>query len=184
MEVVGFNHDDLADGSGKAPFTLGLKYLTNDSIQMNKSDITDGGFFNSSANNYLFSLYNHLPESLQKYVKKIKKFTTVPNSNYSATYIDDVFCYLFLFSAPELGFVSNALVNGSEGFPYTRFDDTPTSVLMKKCVNEQGFSDSWWTRSLRDNYNSDTDFLAIDSEGRLTWYNASLQCRLCFGFCI
>jgi hypothetical protein len=43
MRIIGFNHDDLSDGSGKAGITLGMTHCLNTKYKMNDSNRAQNG---------------------------------------------------------------------------------------------------------------------------------------------
>ena len=75
--IVGINHDDLSDGSGKAGLTF---EATNDALgaqRMNATDANAGGWEKSELRGRLNSgdLWSLLPGELQSKVKSVKKMT-------------------------------------------------------------------------------------------------------------
>ena len=75
--IIGINHDDLADGSGKAGITF---EATNDALdyqRMNATEITSGGWEKSELRGRLNSgdLWSLLPSELQSKVKPVMKVT-------------------------------------------------------------------------------------------------------------
>ena len=71
VEIVGFNHDDLASG-GKAGITFGLKNLMANTRQMNSSNTNAGGFTGSDMYDWLQgTLLNSLPSDLRAVLKSV-----------------------------------------------------------------------------------------------------------------
>lgn len=100
--IIGFDHDDLADGSGKA----GITFVCNNGNFINDywySPSTSSAFYEySSANLYLDLIYKgtkegSLSEDVRSVMKKVRKECLSRNN--SKIFLD---CYIFLFSAEEL----------------------------------------------------------------------------------
>lgn len=100
--IIGFNHDDLADGSGKA----GITFVCNNGDLIKNywySPSTSSVYYNNSyANLYLKRIYEgteegSLGEDIRNVMKQVKKMYLSGSNKYS--YLD---CYIFLFSAEEL----------------------------------------------------------------------------------
>lgn len=140
--IIGFNHDDLADGTGKAGLTL--------EVDTSASNQSIGGgtnvWYSSSAvayarkiwwgnseirtywnteNNSSFILQGNLPSDLKKVIKKVRKkaYNTVDSV---MSYSDD---YIWLPSSKELGFtVSGSIRDEGECYAiYTPGKDQLTA---------------------------------------------------------
>lgn len=132
--IVGFDHDDLADGSGKAGITFALDDLT---------DITAIKSFNSVATyfrpytstaiyNVINNIYNNLPEGLKSVIKTVlKKTVTAYNTSNSQVTMSDLQLKCFAFSRKELGNQGN-----QEGEYYSGYNWAG-----------EGKQQRYWTRS-------------------------------------
>ena len=94
--IIGFNHDDLCDGSGSA----GITFFT---INPNKfgvyhSEKTRVLYKNSTIFNRLNDYYNDLPEQLKRNIKKVKKEVCASTSYSKETEMVDVFLFLLSFN--------------------------------------------------------------------------------------
>lgn len=93
--ILGFNHDDLADGTGKAGISIGLKGLTV------KRDYRaySACYYNESDyhKTILPEILSNLPTELKQSIKTVSKGCIY---NSKPTYTVD--CQLFLFSVNEL----------------------------------------------------------------------------------
>ena len=76
--ILGFNHDTLSDGTGKAAITFGFKNCLEASYQINRvysslssndSDYLDSSMYRT----YLPNIYNTLPQELKDIIKNVKK---------------------------------------------------------------------------------------------------------------
>ena len=103
--IVGINHDDLADGSGKAGLTF-LTTSTNISSRMNAENFNTGGWEKSELRQKMNSgeIWNLMPSDFQSKVKSVKKLTNnvgggEENKNATVTATSD---RLFLLSYSEI----------------------------------------------------------------------------------
>ena len=123
-KIIGFNHDDLSDGSGKAGITLEFNYPAsnqslgvntvswggnvNNTTQYQKSwdDCNFRSYWNKTSGSG-FMLTSDLPQDLVSVIKKVKKkYFDIPNGTIETT--DD---YLWPMSMSEMGFVSSGIYN-------------------------------------------------------------------------
>ena len=176
VEIVGFNHDDLASG-GKAGITFGLKNLMANTRQMNSSNTNAGGFTGSDMYDWLQStLLNSLPSDLRAVLKSVNKKTSAGSQ--SST-INTNAMKIFLFSEIEI-FGSVTYSKSGEGSQYSRF--ATASSRIKYLSNGSGSASYWWERSPRG-YNSG-DFCCVNSNGNASCNSASYSGGVCFGFCV
>lgn len=183
--IIGFDHDDLSDGSGKAGITFFLadtKFVT-----MNLSSVwapngnTYIAYPDTTINQKLESEYeNYLPDGVKKEIVQVsKKYALDKNAVPNIATYD---CKAFLFSVVELtGYsngISKSLYRDYEGEMYEGIDK----------LNGYG-NKSWWTRTYAgggdfaevlyvDDYNNSTKKLST----RLL--NRAYQMYIRFGFCI
>lgn len=174
--IVGKDHDDLADGSGKAPLTFGMKELMAKTHRMNPTNTNVGSFAGSEMCTYLNTdILNAMPDELKNNIKPVTKQNTAGGDS---TAIVTESSKLWLFSITELGSTfSYAGVTGSKYDYYA----TNTS-LVKKAANGTGWASYWWTRDPRTS--NDTSFCAVSTSGSINSYPATSTCSVCFGFCI
>ena len=151
-KIIGLNHDDLADGTGKA----GLTFLTTSNgifDRMNASNTNTGGWEQSELRAKMNSgeIWNLMPSDFQSKVKPVKKLTnnvggSRENMNAAVTATTDK---LFLLSGREIW---NDSYSGeyytwvdAEGAQYEAFNGklwrghADYSIVMNR-----GY---WWTRS-------------------------------------
>lgn len=176
VEIVGFNHDDLASG-GKAGITFGLKNLMANTRQMNSSNTNAGGFTGSDMYDWLQgTLLNSLPSDLRAVLKSVNKKTSAGSQ--SST-INTNAMKIFLFSEIEI-FGSVTYSKSGEGSQYSRF--ATASSRIKYLSNGSGSAYYWWERSPFGNYSF--NFCSVNSSGGANRYSASLSGGVCFGFCV
>lgn len=176
VEIVGFNHDDLASG-GKAGITFGLKNLMANTRQMNSSNTNAGGFTGSDMYDWLQStLLNSLPSDLRAVLKSVNKKTSAGSQ--SST-INTNAMKIFLFSEIEI-FGSVTYSKSGEGSQYSRF--ATASSRIKYLSNGSGSAYGWWERS--PNGGSSYSFCVVGSDGNANFSSASISWGVCFGFCV
>lgn len=176
VEIVGFNHDDLASG-GKAGITFGLKNLMANTRQMNSSNTNAGGFTGSDMYDWLQgTLLNSLPSDLRAVLKSVNKKTSAGSQ--SST-INTNAMKIFLFSEIEI-FGSVTYSKSGEGSQYSRF--ATASSRIKYLSNGSGSANNWWERSPHG-YNS-SSFCYVNSNGNANNSNANISRGVCFGFCV
>lgn len=180
FEIVGFNHDDLADGSGKAGITFGMKNLMANKRSMNSSNTNIGSYAGSEMNTYVgTTFYNGMPDEVRNVIKSVKKVTgnSAGSSSWPGTRTDNF--KIWLFSEAEV-FGTKISSVGNEGSKYARF--TSNSLRTKKLSNGSGSAHIWWLRSLhlRNLYN----FCTVAGDGSAYYNAASSSYGVCVGFCV
>lgn len=180
FEIVGFNHDDLADGSGKAGITFGMKNLMGSTIKMNNSNTNSGSYAGSAMKTYVgTTFYNGMPAEVRNVIKSVKKVTgnSDGSSSWSGTRTDNF--KTWLFSEAEV-FGTKTYSVGNEGSKYARF--TSNSLRSKKLSNGTGSAYYWWLRSpsLGNSYN----FCRVNDDGAVDNSGASSSDGVCVGFCV
>ena len=176
--IKGFEHDDLADGSGKAGITFGLKNLmTGTARAMNSSLTNDGGFVGSEMYSWLQNtLLPTLPSNLQAVLKSVNKKTSAGSQ--SST-INTNSMKLFLFSEIEI-FGSTTYSKAGEGSQYSYFATAANRI--KYLSNDSARAGWWWERSP---YGSNSgSFCYVSSSGIADITGASRTESVCFGFCV
>lgn len=135
-KIIGFNHDDLSDGSGKAGITLEFsRPARNAGLAVNTNGTISWGASSGTTKNYNMSwddceiryywtnnLYNNLPDDLKAVIKQVKKkYYDIPDGAIGTT--DD---HLWMISMSELGFTSISGMK-DEGECYEGYTDGKTS---------------------------------------------------------
>lgn len=166
--IIGINHDDLVDGSGKAGLTFWTTSMAIES-RMNASQTNVGGWEKSELRAKMNSgdIWNLMPSELQSKVKVVKKLTNNvgggdKNKNASVTATSDK---LFLLSNSEIVptsyWASEYPWTSSEGTQYEAFRGKVTNNYSdNKCLKTGVIR---WERSVIPN--SSLGFLMIDSYG-------------------
>lgn len=172
--IMGFNHDELSDGSGKAGITLGMKNLYYYTYAMNNGVSNVGGWnasiMRTQRMNELFSL---LPEDLQKIIKTVNKKSSAGNQSSEIITTTDK---LWLFSLVEVTGTTDA-VYVDEGTQYAYYKRGNSTI--KYLNNGSGVRSNWATRSATTSNNIGFEKIDLLS-GDLT----SNRNGVCFGMCI
>lgn len=164
--IIGINHDDLADGSGKA----GLTFLTTSmriSSRMNATATNAGGWEKSELRQEMNSgeIWNLMPADFQPKVKSVRKLTnnasgTDKNAPVTAT-TDKLFLLSYSEIVPTSYWASDYPWTSSEGTQYEAFNDKVTNNSSDNdCLSNVGF---WWERSVVPD--SSENFFFVDGCG-------------------
>ena len=172
VEILGFTHDDLADGSGKAGITFGLKNSLNTTYSMNSSNTNAGGWESCALRTTLQStIFNQLPPDLQSVIKPVIKQYRLGSNQTTISECTDT---LFLFSVNEVtGGTSYSTIG--EGHQYSRFATASDRI---KTVN--GTARQWWTRSTV----AALYFSIVLADGSTNYDAATGSHGVAFGFCV
>ena len=162
--IVGINHDDLADGSGKAGLTFEATNTALSTQRMNATDTNAGGWEKSELRGRLNSgdLWSLLPSELQSKVKSVKKMTDNKGGGTAGTpsaTTDKV----FLLSSTE--------VWGDLDHDGTQYEYYKSKGVTRSNYSGASSSNDHWTRSVRPSFSA--SFRFVDSGGDWTYYFAA-----------
>ena len=165
-KIIGINHDDLSDGSGKAGLTF-LTTSTTINARMNATDTNAGGWEKSELRQKMNSgeIWKLMPSDLQSKVKAVTKLTNNVGGNDKNAAVTTTSDKLFLLSYSEI--VPDSYWASSN--PWTSTEGTQYEVFKDKVTSNYSWNDyltgsySWWERSVYP-YNS-TRFLLVNSSG-------------------
>ena len=170
--IIGIDHDDLADGSGKAGLTF-LTTSTNISSRMNATMTNSGGWEKSGLRAKMNSgeIWNLMPSDFQSKVKPVRKLTNNvgdgdENKNAAVTATSDK---LFLLSYSEIVPTSH----WASGYPWTSSEGTQYEAFKGKVTNNFSGNDclktggDWWELRWERSVNpsDSTNFLVVDASG-------------------
>ncbi len=163
--IIGINHDDLADGTGKA----GLTFLTTSTVifdRLNATGTNAGGWEASELRAKMNSgeIWNLMPSEFQSKVKSVTKLTNnvgggKANKNAAVSETSDK---LFLLSNSEIGSTpdwSDWEVGAASSYPWTSFEGSQYEAI-GDCLN---IGEIWWECSACP-FSTD-EFLVIDEDG-------------------
>ena len=148
--IIGINHDDLADGSGKA----GLTFLTTSTTiysRMNATDANAGGWEKSELRQKMNSgeVWSLMPSDFQSKVKAVGKLTNNVGGTDKNAAVTATTDKLFLLSYSEIVPTSH----WASSYPWSSFEGTQYEAFKGKVTqNDSGngclkIGPSWWERS-------------------------------------
>ena len=193
--IIGFNHDDLADGSGKAGISIALSQGIANNAAMVKENTSygTGYIWKTSASRTLLNsgaVYNALPSELRSVLKSVTK---ISNAGYGKDWggLEKNVLYettdkVWLLSSTEFGVdnaYSSSYVALGQGKPYAYYaDGNATKRKMTTTANKNFFIP---TRSMQTQYAAASVVIkSIDG----SVYNAAIDGTTTsprmFGFCI
>ena len=200
LVILGFDHDDLSDGSGKAGITIGMKNLLATQYRMNATFTNSGGWDESEMRtSTMATLLSQLPADLRNVIKQVNKKATAGSQSTTITTSADK---LFLFALAELAsktglensmgasIKDNAATYEQEGTQYEYFKNTvgdadiynDCPALVKKLSNGGGSARFWWLRSPILDYS--TYFWYVLPAGSVGINSADNSYGVSFGFCV
>ena len=173
IDIIGKNHDDLADGTGKAPLTFQLHDCYATAYPMNATNTNSGGW-NSCAmrSTHLPAILALMPAEIQAGIREVQKKTSAGNQSSSIQTTNDK---LFLLSEIEI-FGRATYSFAGEGKQYAYYQAGNSKVK-----NLSGSAYTWWERSP---CSSESDlFCRVSSNGSADAGAASNSYGVAFGFC-
>ena len=173
IDIIGKNHDDLADGTGKAPLTFQLHDCYATTYAMNSGNTNRGGWQNSAMRTtHLPAILNMMPAEVKAAIRDVQKKSSAGNQSSSIQTTNDK---LFLLSEIEI-FGRTTYSFAGEGKQYAYY-----KAGNSKVKNRNGIADGWWERSPRSS--TSTSFCFADSTGNANSSSASSFVGVAFAFC-
>ena len=166
IDIIGKNHDDYADGSGKAPLTFQLHDCYNTTYRMDERTGAVNWIDGEMRLTTLVAIKAKMPTEVQNLIKGVTKFS------YGTRESTDE---LFLLSEVEVfGNATNSFFG--EGEQYAFYADGGTRI---KKFN--GVAESWWLRSV---YKSNSaNYVQVNSGGSSGYISARSNRGVSFAFC-
>ena len=173
IDIIGKNHDDYADGSGKAPLTFQMHDCYADRKMMNGGSTNSGGWTSCSMRQTdLPAILVLMPTEVQNGIREVNKLTSAGSKSSTINTTADK---LFLLSEIEIFGNITYSVSG-EGTQYDYY-----KVGNSKVKNYNGSANYWWQRSPRiGNYSS---FCAVSNSGLADYISANDVYCVSFAFC-
>ena len=173
IDIIGKNHDDYSDGSGKAPLTFQLHDCYGETKKMNSSNTNSGGWTSCAMRStHLPAILALMPTEVQNGIREVNKMTSAGSQ--SAT-INTTADKLFLLSEIEI-FGSASYSKSGEGTQYDYY-----KAGNSKVKNYSGSANPWWERS--PNGSVSTYFCRVYSYGNANYGGANNAYGVAFGFC-
>ena len=173
IDIIGKNHDDLSDGTGKAPLTFQMHDCYATAYAMNSSNTNSGGWQNSAMRTTrLPAILNLMPAEVQDAIREVQKKTSAGNKSSSIQTTNDK---LFLLSEIEI-FGRTTFSFAGEGKQYAYYQAGNSKVK-----NLSGSAYTWWERSP---CSSESDlFCRVSSNGSADAGAAGNSYGVAFAFC-
>lgn len=173
IDIIGKNHDDYSDGSGKAPLTFQLHDCYGESKNMNSSNTNSGGWRSCAMRStHLPAILALMPTAVQNGIREVNKLTSAGSQSATINTTEDK---LFLLSEIEIfGSVSYSKIGEGTQYDYYKAGN---SALKKR----NGIARSWWERSPYDK--DSARFCRVFSSGAATNNSASSEIGVAFAFC-
>ena len=173
IDIIGKNHDDYSDGSGKAPLTFQMHDCYGTRYTMNSSETNSGGWTSCAMRSKrLSAILALMPTEVQNGIREVNKQTS--EGDYSAT-INTTVDKLFLLSEIEI-FGSITYSYKGEGTQYDYYKAGNSRVK-----NYKGKAFGWQERS-PDRHNS-TSFCFVTHSGSADYDRATVGYGAAFAFC-
>lgn len=172
IDIIGKDHDDYADGSGKAPLTFQLHDCYSQA-KMHGSTGNNNWKTMTMRTSTLPAILKKMPAEVQRAIREVTKLTGVGQYSKLAESTADK---LFILSDNEVGWSANSIEEGSVYSYYT------TSAHLLKTYN--GAKSSWWLRSPATDNNHIGDTNYVDKSGSVKSFSPSqTSYGVSFGFC-
>lgn len=170
-KIIGIDHDDLADGSGKADLTF-LTTSRNISSSVNAPETNVGGWEKSKLRAKMNSgeIWNLMPADFQSKVKPVRKLTNNLDGKKKDATVTATSDKLFLLSHSE--FVPTSYWASS--YPWTSNEGTQYEAFKGKVTNNYGSNyaiangEFWWERSFHPGNYSGVVFANVGESGYVT----------------
>ena len=175
IDIIGKNHDDYADGSGKAPLTFQLHNCYGTAYAMQSTSTNVGGWKECAMRKtHLPTVLALMPAEVQSGIREVSKITFSRDTSGIPT-LDTTSDKLFLLSEVE---VFNSTENSAtgEGSQYAYYGSGYSAV---KTLN--GGMSPWWLRSPMRT--SDYSFCASTGGGEPTHLDTTDEWGVAFAFC-
>lgn len=173
IDIIGKNHDDYTDGSGKAPLTFQLHDCYADVNRMNSSNTNSGGWTSCAMRStHLPAILALMPTEVQNGIREVNKLTSAGSQSSTINTTADK---LFLLSEIEI-FGSVSYSKSGEGTQYDYY-----KAGNSKVKNRNGGAAYWNERSpLKD---GSTQFCMVSNTGTADYGGASSAAGVAFAFC-
>lgn len=173
IDIIGKNHDDYADGSGKAPLTFQMHDCYADTKAMSSSNTNSGGWTSCAMRStHLPAILARMPTEVQNGIREVNKQTSAGDTSYTIRTTSDK---LFLASEIEI-FGTNTYAARGEGTQYAYY-----KAGNSKIKHKDGVAAWWWTRS--PVVTSARDFVFAGSRGTVDYSTANVAGAVAFCFC-
>jgi hypothetical protein len=172
IDIIGMNHDDYSDGSGKAPLPFQLHDICSEEM-MNSVATNDGGWsVTPMRNNTMPIILGGMPVNIKDKIREVNKLSCL--GGYSTT-LKTTVDKLFLLSEIEV-YGTTTYSRVAEGKQYKYYADGGSKVK-----NIGGSFKYWWLRT--PNANGPDDFCIVINDSTISNSNAINRYGVSFAFC-
>lgn len=173
VDIIGKNHDDYADGSGKAPLTFQLHDCYSVKHPMNTTGTNVGGWEQSIMRiTHLTNIFVNIQADIQAAIREVTKLTSGGGKSSTIVATADK---LFLLSEVEVfGNVTHSVAGEGSQYPYYK-----NNALTKKW---NGANNHWSLRS--PVAKSNEYFCIVTQNGATTTGTATYNQGTSFAFCL
>ena len=181
VEIIAHDHDNLADGSGKATLTFFCKDLPNILRDMNDLNSDEGGWMDSKMREFTNGdLFASLPAELRSIIKPVIKVSDGGAHQKALVNTTDM-CWLASYD--EVGFSHNSYSLTGQGELYSSIFSS-NKASRKKYIIDNTDSGGWWLRSTYYTTSGSSMFWRVQKSGASYGDIQSGQFYVAFGFCI
>lgn len=185
MQIIGFNHDDKSDGSGKAGITLQMVNCLATTYGVFKGGVSISNWGNSTMKTSTLPTYfNLLPIEWQNVIKTVTNYYVSKGGGQG--YVRSTSAQLFLLSEIEIfGTSTVANLGSEEGTQYEYWSNNNSETNRIKYLDNSGTLTSvfWWLRSI--SASSANNFCAITNNGKISSARGSTtDVGVSFAFCV
>jgi hypothetical protein len=181
MEIVAFDTDDKADGSGKAKITWISKDQLNTTQKMNASQKTVDGETAYTAGGYEHSdMRAYLKDTVKPLIPETVRNAIVPVTKIQSTYTDGALVKNGQATTDDVWIPSDHEVGFGTGY------ETTGAVYSSKFTNNasrikkrMGSAENWWLRSANYTYS----FRYVSSDGNSAYSGVYFASGVALGFC-
>jgi len=182
VEILGFNHDEKADGTGKAGITIGMCGLTDSVYVINQPASNQGGWTNSRIRtHYVPWFMDNMDIHLRNCIVPVLKQTTGGSQSRELVLSADT---LFLFSQFEVTGLVDVAGPVQEGEQYEIWRSVRNGAINADRIKRSNLhgADGWWFRSPR--VTDSVSYRRITAAGALGQASSAIGQTICFGFCV
>lgn len=181
VEIIAHEHDNLADGSGKASLTFFCVDLPQILHRMNEDSTNIGGYKTSEMRQFVNEeLVAALPSELKTIIKPVYKISDGGANDKSLVTTTDS-CWLASYD--EVGLTSGSSNLPDQGELYASIFSNNKDTR-KKYITDDTTTGGWWLRSSYYSNNSDSMFWRVTNSGGSYSDIAFNSFYVAFGFCI
>lgn len=174
VDIIGKDHDDYADGSGKAPLTFQLHDCYGTYYAMHTSATTRTEWSNTAMRQtHLPAILALMPESVRDGIRAVTKKTDSAYSYGSSVTTEDK---LFCLSKYEVFGVGSTWVADESQYAYY-------SAGNSKIKKYKGTSNAWWCRTPIWATDSPYYFVRVSATGAATQFRPDTALGVAFAFC-